>query len=202
MSAWPGKYVIGLTGNIATGKSEVRRILEKLGAFGIDADRLAHQVITKGEPAYEAIVETFGANILAEDGQVDRARLGQIVFGDPTALARLEAIVHPLVRRMVDYQVRHADQAVVVIEAIKLLESGYPKLCDAIWVTYSSEQIQLKRLMQQRGLSETLARQRVFAQPDQEEKINAADVVFYNEGTLDDLHGQVLAQWQEIFPPS
>jgi len=102
---------------------------------------------------------------------------------------------------MVDYQVRHADQAVVVIEAIKLLESGYPKLCDAIWVTYSSEQIQLKRLMQQRGLSETLARQRVFAQPIKK-KNQCADVVFYNEGTLDDLHGQVLSQWQEIFPPS
>jgi len=202
MSAWPGKYVIGLTGNIATGKSEVRRILEKFGAFGIDADQLAHQVIAKGEPAYERIVETFGTKILAENSQIDRARLGQIVFGDRTALAMLEAIVHPQVRKIVDHQVRHAGQAVVVIEAIKLIESGYPKLCDSIWVTYSPEQIQLKRLMEQRGMTETLARQRVSAQPDQEEKINAANVVIYNEGSLDDLRQQVLSYWQKIFASS
>ena len=89
MSALPGKYVIGLTGNIGTGKSEVRRMLEKLGAYGIDADALAHQVLLKGEPAFEAVIQEFGLEILGADGQIDRNRLGQVVFADPQALTNL-----------------------------------------------------------------------------------------------------------------
>src|SRR5512147_1107703 len=96
MSAWPGKYVIGLTGNIATGKSVVRKMLEHLGAYGIDADALGHRAIALGSPGYRPVVDTFGKWILTPDGQVDRGRLGRIVFADPEALARLESIVHPL----------------------------------------------------------------------------------------------------------
>ncbi len=149
MSAWPGKFVIGLTGNIATGKSEVRRMLQKLGACGVDADALAHQVILKDEPAYNKVIDVFGQALLNSDGQIDRARLGQIVFVDPAALSRLEAIIHPYTRKMVDQMVRQATESVVVIEAIKLIEAGYPVLCDSIWVTYASEQVQLDRLTQQ-----------------------------------------------------
>jgi dephospho-CoA kinase len=198
MSAWLEKYVIGLTGNIATGKSEVRQMLEKLGAFGIDADRLAHQVVAKGEPAYAKVIQSFGEHILDKDGQINRGKLAQIVFSDPAALACLESIVHPEVRRKVNSLVTHASESVIVIEAIKLIEAGYPELCDEIWVTYAPLQVQLNRLMQQRGLTEAIARQRISAQPAQEDKIAAADVVINNEVSLDDVRQQVENNWQRI----
>lgn len=196
MSIWPGKFVIGLTGNIATGKSEVRRMLQQLGAAGIDADALAHQVISKDEPAYLEVVEAFGTSILNQEDQIDRARLGQIVFSDPAALARLEGMIHPQVRKAVFQLVQQAPEPVVVIEAIKLIESGYPKLCDSIWVTYASEQVQLDRLIQQRSMSETLARQRIAAQASQNEKLAVADVIIRNEGTIADLWQQVESNWK------
>ena len=99
---WPGKYVIGLTGNIATGKSVVRKMLEHLGAMGIDADALSHQALAKGGPAYASVLKTFGEWLLNPAGELDRARLGQMVFSDPAALARLEAIIHPFVGQAVD----------------------------------------------------------------------------------------------------
>jgi dephospho-CoA kinase len=95
VSKWPGKYVIGLTGNIATGKSVVRRMLEHLGAYGIDADALAHRAIAKGAPGYKAVVDTFGKWILDPDQQINRGKLGKIAFADPHALSLLEGIVHP-----------------------------------------------------------------------------------------------------------
>ena len=98
MSGWPGRYVIGLTGNIATGKSVVRRMLEHLGAFGIDADALAHRTFAPEAPGYQPLIQAFGPEILQPDGRVDRAKLGGVVFSDPQALVRLESIVHPLVR--------------------------------------------------------------------------------------------------------
>ena len=122
MAGWPGKYIIGLTGNIATGKSMVRRMLEHLGAYGIDADALVHRAMAEGAPGYAPIVELFGKYILDEDGQINRERLGRIVFSDLNAMAQLEGVVHPLVHQAVDLLVRRSNQQVVVIEAIKLLE--------------------------------------------------------------------------------
>ena len=102
MSNWPGKYAIGLTGNIATGKSVVRRMLEHLGAYTIDADALAHRVVAKGAPGYKPVLDKFGTWIMNEDGQINRAKLGHLVFADPQALAQLEAIIHPYVGQAVD----------------------------------------------------------------------------------------------------
>ena len=127
MSAWPGKIVIGLTGNIATGKSVVRKMLEHLGAYGIDADALAHRAMAKDAPGYQPVLNTFGRYILAPDEQIDRSKLARIVFTDPEALARLELIVHPLVAQAIDVLVRRSHHKVIVIEAIKLLESGLPR---------------------------------------------------------------------------
>ena len=124
MSNWPGKYAIGLTGNIATGKSVVRRMLEHLGAYTIDADALSHRVLAKGAPGYKPVLDKFGTWILDKDGQIDRAKLGRLVFADKQALAALEAIVHPYVRQAVDILGQRATQKVVVVEAIKLLESA------------------------------------------------------------------------------
>jgi len=200
MSAWPGKYVIGLTGNIATGKSVVRRMLEHLGAYGIDADALGHRAIALGAPGYQPVLRSFGTWILAPDGQIDRAKLGRVVFSDPEALARLEAIVHPLVGGAVDLLVQRARQKVVVIEAIKLIESGLREKCDALWVTSAPKEIQLARLIGKRKMSATAARQRIAAQPSQQEKIAVADVVIHNAGTFEETWRQVVSGWPALFP--
>ena len=200
MSAWPGKYVIGLTGNIATGKSVVRKMLEHLGAYSIDADNLAHRVIALGSPGYQPVVEAFGRWILAPDGQVDRVKLGRVVFGDPDALERLESIVHPFVGQALDILIRRAPHNVVVVEAIKLLESGLGTRCDSIWVTYAPQEMQLARLMQKRGMSEAMARQRITSQPMQEKKTAAASVVIHNNGSFEATWQQVYTAWQKLFP--
>jgi dephospho-CoA kinase len=200
MSTWPGKYVIGLTGNIATGKSVVRKMLEHQGAYGIDADALGHRAIAKEAPGYQAVLGEFGRWILGPDEQIDRSKLARIVFADPTALKRLEAIVHPLVRQAVDVLVRRAAQPIIVIEAIKLLESPLRQACDSLWVTYSPPGVQLKRLMEKRGMTEEAARQRILAQPSQEEKIQAANVVIRNEASFEDIWRQVQAAWKAQIP--
>ena len=198
MSKWAGKYVIGLTGNIGTGKSVVRRMLEHLGAYGIDADALSHRAIAKGAPGYQPIVQMFGRWILAPDGQIDRARLGKVVFSDLAALAELEKIVHPLVDQAIDIIVRRSTQPVVVIEAIKLLEVGLAKQCDSVWVTYAPAQEQIARLVKNRRMSEADARRRIEAQTAQEQKIAAATVVIKNTGTFENTWRQVQAAWQKL----
>src|SRR3972149_9080167 len=200
MSAWPGKYVLGLTGNIATGKSVVRKMLEHLGAYGIDAYALAHRAIAQDAPGYQLVVEVFGEWGVAQDGQIDRSRLGRVVFSDAEALARLEAIVHPLVRQAIDVLIRRAKQQVIVVEAIKLLESPLRAACDSIWVTTAPVGAQVSRLMEKRGLSLEEARQRIAAQSSQEAKIATADVVIQNAGSFEDIWRQGMAAWRRTVP--
>ena len=200
MSNWPGKYVIGLTGNIATGKSVVRRMLEHLGAYTIDADALSHRVISKGAPGYQPVLDTFGKWLLGPDGQINRTKLGHLVFADKDALKQLEEIIHPHVTQAVDILARRASQTVIVIEAIKLLESDLRRHCDAIWVTDAPQQVQVERLMRKRGMSEEEALQRVRVQSAQKEKVAAANVVITNNGSYDDLWKQVSEAWKRISP--
>ncbi len=200
MSNWPGKYIIGLTGNIATGKSVVRKMLEHLGAYGIDADALAHRAISRGAPGYQQVVDTFGKWMLDETGEIDRAKLGRLVFSDPQALRQLEAIVHPLVKIAIDLLIRRAIQRVIVIEAIKLLEGKLAGACDTIWVTTAPESVQKDRLMARRGQKEQDALQRIHAQPAQGLKTAAANVVIQNSGSYDEVWKQVVAAWKTISP--
>lgn len=200
MSNWPGKYVIGLTGNIATGKSVVRRMLEHLGAYTIDADALSHRVISKGAPGYQPVLETFGSWLLDKDGQIDRSKLARVVFADPEALAQLEGIIHPYVGQAIDILAKRSKQKVIVIEAIKLLESGLRGQCDTIWVADAPQQVQVERLMRKRGMREEEALQRVQAQHAQKEKLAAANVVITNNGSYDDLWKQVSDAWKKIAP--
>jgi len=197
VSKWPGKYVIGLTGNIATGKSVVRKMLEHLGAYGIDADALSHRAIAKGAPGYQPVVDTFGTWILGPDQQIDRAKLGRLVFADPEALSRLEAIIHPLVSQAIDIMIKRAGQPVIVIEAIKLLEGDLRNVCDSIWVTHASRDLQLIRLTQKRQMSQSEAAQRIEAQQPQEQKTVVANVVIRNTGSFEDTWKQVTRAWKD-----
>lgn len=200
MSNWQGKYVIGLTGNIATGKSVVRRMLEHLGAYTIDADALSHRVISKGAPGYKPVLDKFGTWLLDKDGQIDRSKLGKLVFADGQALAQLEDIIHPFVGQAIDLLVKRSTQSIVVIEAIKLLESDLRRKCDSIWVTDADEKVRLERLVRKRGMTHDDALQRIHSQSAQKEKIAAADVVIKNNGSIEDLWKEVSKAWQRVVP--
>ncbi len=200
MSNRPGKYIIGLTGNIATGKSVVRRMLEHLGAYTIDADALSHRAIAKGAPGYQPVIEKFGKWIVDKDGEINRSKLGNVVFRDSAALAELEDIIHPLVGQAITVLVKRASQPVVVIEAIKLLEGELRKACDSIWVTYAPEEVQIERLVRKRNLTREDAQHRIRSQTAQGEKIAAANVVIRNTGSYDDLWKQVSTTWKQISP--
>lgn len=200
MANWAGKYIIGLTGNIATGKSIIRRMLEHLGAYGIDADALAHRALARDAPGYQPVIETFGRWILNPDGQINRSKLAGVVFNDDEAMTRLEAIIHPLVIQAVELIVSRAGQRVVVIEAIKLLESDLRNACNSIWVTYAPPEIQLERLVNLRGMSMEEARLRIEAQPPQEQKVALADVVIKNTGTFAESWRQVTEGWKKVVP--
>jgi len=199
---WPTKTVIGLTGNIAMGKSVVRRMLEHLGAFGIDADGLAHRAMSPGAPAYEPVVDLFGRFVLTREGRINRARLGRIVFNDPEALAELEKIVHPIVGGVIGLLVRRATQKVVVLEAIKLFESGLAKDCDTVWVVDATPEVQVKRLMQDRSLSEAEARLRVAAQPPQADKLARARTIISNSAGYESTFAQVEKHFRALVGPA
>ncbi|MCS7251044.1 MAG: dephospho-CoA kinase [Anaerolineae bacterium] len=189
--------LIGLTGNIACGKSTVARMLAEKGAYVIDADAIAHEVIRKGTPAYEAILRRFGEGILGLDEEIDRRRLGAIVFRDPNALRDLEAIVHPAVLMEIRQRIHaHPEAPAIVVEAIKLIESGFAEACDTIWVVTCPEPEQIRRLMVERGLPEEEARVRIQIQSSQAEKIRHADVIIDNSGDLEATRRQVEQAWR------
>jgi len=197
VSKWAGKYVIGVTGNIATGKSVVRKMLEHMGAYGIDADALGHRAIAKGAPGYQPVLELFGKWVLTPDEQIDRSKLARIVFNNPETLPELEKIVHPLVTQAIDLIIRRASQPVIVIEAIKLIEAGLNKDCDNIWVSFAPPEIQLSRLILSRHMNEAESRSRMASQPPQERKLAVADVIIKNVGTYEETWRQVVAAWQK-----
>lgn len=192
------KYLIGLTGNIATGKSTVAKMLEELGATVIDADALVHDLQRKGTPVYDDIVAAFGPSILDRDGEIDRKALGSIVFANPAQLHTLESIVHPAVLTESVRRIIEAVTPVVVYEAIKLIEAGRAEMCDALWVVTTRSEVQLERLMRDRHMSEAEARQRIESQPPQSEKIKQATVVIDNSGSLEETRQQVIAAFRVI----
>lgn len=191
--------VIGLTGNIATGKSTILNYLTEKCAFIIDADKLGHRVIEPGGPAYDAVVRAFGKGILREDGTIDRQKLGKIVFSNPIDLGRLEKIVHPKIFDLGKQEIADNESPVIVLEAIKLLEAGLMStLCDEIWVVTSSMGNQLRRLLETRRMEEGEAIRMIELQPPQAAKVNQADRVIDNDGSLAELHAQLDAIWDEL----
>jgi dephospho-CoA kinase len=198
VSRWPNKYVIGLTGNIAVGKSVVRQMLQHLGAYTIDADGLVHQAMSPGAPAYKPVVETFGQFILNPDKTINRAMLGSIVFSNVEALQKLEAITHPIIGQAINTLISRAKQRVVVIEAIKLLEGDLAQSVNAVWVVDARPQTQYTRLVGKRKMPEQDAKQRMLAQSGQDQKLKAAHVVINNDGNIEDTWKQVQAAWKKV----
>ena len=194
--------VVGLTGTIGSGKSHVLNTLVSLGAEGIDADRVAHEVMAPGGPAHVGIVAEFGSDILGSDGAIDRARLGGRVFGNAAALARLEAITHPAVYQMTQARVTASTAPMVVIEAIKLLEAGFSRtLCNQVWVATCSRRQQLARLEHSRGMTPEEARRRIAHQMSPAQMAAHADRVIDTGGTMAETALAVLAAWVELGLP-
>ncbi|MDQ7030879.1 MAG: dephospho-CoA kinase [Ardenticatenia bacterium] len=192
--------LIGLTGNIASGKSTVMAILHEFGAATLDADQLVHQLMEPNTPVTKAVAAAFGPDILDERGAVHRQRLGTIVFRDPEALRRLEAIVHPAVGRAIEtelkrWQATPTPPPALVLEAVKLVESGRYRMCDALWVVVADREVQRERLITRRGLSPAEADARLDAQPPLAQKLKLADEIIVNNGSLYALRRQVEEAW-------
>lgn len=192
------RFVIGITGNIACGKSLVLSTLRELGALTIDADRVAHSVMEKGTPAWREIVSHFGDQIVGEDGQIDRRRLGAIVFADPVELAALEGIVYPATIASIQQMIREAGTLVVALDAIKLFEAGLDKECDEVWTVTCEPEQQLERLMQRNHFSREDALTRINAQSPQEDKVRRSQRVIDNSGSRDATIEQVRAAWNSL----
>ena len=193
-------YILGLTGNIACGKTTIGLTLLELGAAAyVDADQTVHELYLPGQPLVARIADALGPEVVGSDGGIDRKRLGDLVFRDPAALKRLEAIVHPAVQNaLIEHLRALPEEGVGVLDAVKLVESGYAPFCQGLWVVRCSEAVQLRRLTEQRGLSQEEARARLAAQPPLEPKLALATAVIENDGTLEDLRAQVAAAWQRF----
>jgi len=187
---------VGLTGGIGSGKSEVTRRLAALGAYVVDADVLAREVVEPGTPGLAAVAAEFGAEVLRPDGSLDRDRLGAIVFADPAARARLNAIVHPLVGAATAERFAAAPADAIVVHDVPLLvEVGLAAAYDVVLVVAATPETQGSRLVRARGMSADEARSRIAAQAPLADKLAVADFVITNDGSLDDLDRQVQAVW-------
>lgn len=190
---------IGLTGGIGSGKSAVADLLTGHGAVIIDADLLAREAVEPGTPGLAQIVDEFGPGVLTAQGALDRTALGEIVFSDPEARARLNAIVHPRVRELAAVAERAAASDAIVVHVIPLLvETGQQELFDLIVVVDVDPDTQLRRVMQRDGMDEAQALARIAAQSSREQRLAAADLVIDNSGSPKELTAHVTALWERL----
>ncbi len=192
--------VIGLTGGIGSGKSTAAKFLAELGAVIVDLDGLGHEALKQKE-ARGKLVSEFGEGILAAGGDIDRVKLGRLVFNNPEALARLNRIVHPFIDAMVKEKVadyRRQGATVVVLEAAAILEAGRARQVDEMWVTVAPEEAVLKRLAERTGYSEEESKARISSQMSGQERIRQADVVIDTDCTLDELRDKVATEWGKL----
>ena len=190
--------VIGLTGGIGTGKSEATRQLEALGASIISADQVGHEAYTPNTEAWEQVVAAFGDDILQDDQEIDRRKLGAVVFSDPSQLEKLNQIMHPRMAWMVSDKIevfRGQGVNVVVVEAALLFEAGWDSLVEEVWVTDSPEESIIGRLKERNGLSEGEAKKRINSQMDRAERIERSDFVINNSGDMAELGNAIKELW-------
>ena len=193
--------VIGLTGGIAAGKSTVSEALREHGAVIIDADKVGHEAYQPGTDTWRALVDHFGREIVGEGDQIDRRKLGGIVFADPDQRIKLQEIVWPRMKDMMRARIdelRAAGAEVVVIEAAVLIEASWTDIVDEVWVVQVPEAVALSRLMNRNGLSEEDGRARIRAQLSNAERVGHAQVVIDNDGTVEDARAKVDAAWQAL----
>lgn len=194
--------ILGITGNIASGKSTIAKAFAKLGAALVDADQLARDVVAPGSPTLQRLVERFGAEILLDNGQLDREFLGRLVFADSAARQDLNRIMHPAIGQLAIERLETLKHKpgipLVVYEAPLLFEAGAEGRVDQVLVVKIDRQIQLQRLMQRDGLDETAALQRLAAQMPQGEKLARADYVIDNSGTVEEALDQVELLWSRL----
>jgi dephospho-CoA kinase len=183
---------VGLTGGIASGKSTVARMLVELGAVLIDGDALAREVVARGTPGLARVAEEFGESLLTPEGDLDRAALGQIVFSDGDARRRLEAITHPLIfERYAELEAAAPEGELVVHDIPLLAESGRADSFDAVIVVDAPPEVQIQRMLRDRGWTEEEAEARIAAQASREDRLAIATYVIDNTGTVDDLRARV-----------
>ncbi len=193
--------VIGLTGGIGSGKSTVSQFLAELGATILDADKIGHEAFKPNTRAWQEVVAAFGKQIVAPSGEIDRKKLGAIVFSDPSSLSRLNQIMHPRMYEMMKARIeeyRRQGVDVVVLEAAILIEANWTSLVDEVWVTVTSEAAVLERLKKQRGLEKEHTLARIRSQLSQGERIKHADVVISNDGNLDEMKARVKELWERL----
>ncbi|PKB79727.1 MAG: dephospho-CoA kinase [SAR202 cluster bacterium Io17-Chloro-G9] len=191
--------VIGLTGSIGTGKSEVTHLLEQLGAAIINADRVGHEAYTPHSESWKEIVGAFGRDILQPGGEIDRKKLGAIVFSDPALLAKLNAIMHPRMAGMVAERIqgfREDGVPVVVVEAALLYEAGWETLVDEVWAVDSPLETVVERLRARNSLDETEVRRRIDSQMNIQKRLDWADVVVDNSGDIAALERVLKSLWE------
>lgn len=186
---------IGLTGGIASGKSTVSRMLRERGALIVDADLISREIVMPGSPVLQQIAEAFGADLLQDDGTLDRKRLGEIIFADEQKRLKLNAIMHPpireeMTRQMASYELQYPKRPVVA-DIPLLYESKLQHMFEEVVVVYVPESVQIQRLMQRDGISEEQARERMASQMPLSDKREQADVVIDNSGSLEDTAKQV-----------
>ena len=197
-------FVIGLTGGIGTGKSEVSGILEGMGAAVINADVIGHQEYRPGTGGWREVVEAFGRDILTPEGEVDRKKLGALVFSDSEAIKRLNAIMLPRICDTVTQRIvelREQGRGVVVVEAAILLEAGWTSLVDEVWVTTAPEEVVTKRLQNRDSMDAGSVRARISSQMSQTERAQRADVIIENPGTLEELENRIKILWSSRVSP-
>ena len=194
--------IIGITGNFGTGKTTVSQMLAELGAVTISADELGHEFLQSGTQTHTEILAAFGKSILKPDGDIDRSKLGKLVFADAAALKKLNRIMHPriyqVVRQKIAEEYQKSGVQVVVIEAALLIEAGWLPLLDQLWVTVAPEATIVKRLKSSRGLSEEQILTRLRTQMPQEEKVKRADVVIDTDCSMDELRSKVTELWHSL----
>ena len=196
-------FIIGLTGGIGTGKTEVSNILRRLGAEVINADEMAHDTYRRGSDAWSSLRSAFGDRILTAEGEIDRRVLGSVVFDDPDALNRLNEIVHPAVRSLLVERLGELDDkdtGAAVVEVVLLLEAGWQELFDEIWVVTADEDMAVDRTVSRSGMTAAEVRSRIGSQMPQTERAGRADLVVSNNGTLDELQGKVERLWRARVP--
>jgi dephospho-CoA kinase len=193
--------VIGLTGGILTGKSTVSEILAQRGAVIIDADKIGHEAYRPQTKVWREVVDAFGTSILKENGEIDRKKLGEIVFNDPEALARLNEIMHPEMHSMMKEEIerlRSEGVDVVVLEAAVLIEANWTDLVDEVWVTVAPEETAVKRLQDRGGLSEEQARARIRSQLSSADRAKHADVIVDTDCDLAEVRAKVEELWRRL----